>query len=67
MGQHTKYKPITEANVKGKAFGVEIKHISGSKFYHVYVNGVRLETEGSVASAISSLNRFINLRRKLKV
>lgn len=67
MGQHTKYKPITEANAKGKAFGVEIKHISGSKFYHVYVNGVRLETEGNVANAVRRLEQFINLRRKLKV
>lgn len=67
MGQHTRYKPITEANSKGKDFGVEIKHISGSKFYHVYVNGVRIETEGNVSNAVRRLEQFINLRRKLKV
>ena len=65
MIKHRRAKGIASFNDASK--GVTISHVSGSKFYHVMYNGVRMETCYTVDQSIQRANVYNKKLAKLAV
>ena len=65
MIKHRRAKGIASFNDNSK--GVTISHVSGSKFYHIVYNGIRLETCHTVEQSVKRANVYNAKLSKLGV